>query len=425
MDAGTPPALVAVPPVRRGGLARVGAALWTHRWIVLAAMFVVGVGGWQGARVLIGTAIVIDQVKRGALIETVVASGHVETPFRVEIGSQITGTVTDVPVQEGQRVTAGQPLVLLRSSELQAAVAQAQGAAAQAAAHMRQIEELTLPMARATLREAQATLLNTQQTFGRASELARNGYATRAALDEAQKNLDVARTQVRTAELQIYTASPGGSDYVTGQTQLNQARANVDTATSRLGYATIPAPRDGILIIRNVEQGSVVQPGKALLVLAPAGATQLVLQIDERNLGKLALGQPAVASADAYPDQRMAAVVSYINPGVDIARASVQVKLTVPDPPVTLRQDMTVSVDIEVARRDSTLVLPGRSVHDALSGKPWVMGVRGGRAYQQPVRMGLQGSALVEVLEGLAEGDAAVPANSGVLTGQRIRPISP
>ena len=68
-------------------------ALWAHRWIVLASVTVVGIGGWQGARVLIGTAIVIDQVKRGALIETVVASGHVETPFRVEIGSQITGTV--------------------------------------------------------------------------------------------------------------------------------------------------------------------------------------------------------------------------------------------------------------------------------------------------------------------------------------------
>ena len=322
-------------------------------------------------------------------------------------------------------MTAGQPLVVLRSSELRASLVQAQGASAQAEAHMRQIEELTLPMARATLREAQATLLNAQQTFGRASELARNGYATRVSLDEAQKNLDVARTQVRTAELQIYTASPGGSDYVTGQTQLNQARANVDTAASRLGYATISAPRDGVLITRSVEQGSVVQPGKVLLVLAPAGVTQLVLQIDERNLGKLTLGQPAVASADAYPEQRMAAAVSYINPGVDLARASVQVKLTVADPPATLRQDMTVSVDIEVARRDGTLVLPGRSVHDALSGKPWVMGVRGGRAYQQPVRLGLQGSAQVEVLEGLAEGDAAVPANSGVLTGQRIRPVSP
>ncbi len=406
-------------------MAHIGMAIWTHRWLALAASVAIGVGGWQAARVLVGTAVVVDQVKRGALIETVVASGHVETPFRVEIGSQMTGTVENVPVQEGQRVTKGQPLVSLASSELRAAVIQAQGAAAQAEAHIRQLEELTLPMARASLKETQATLLNAQQVFGRASDLARSGFATRVALDEAQKNLDVARTQVRTAELQIYTASAGGSDYVTGQAQLNQARANVETAMSRLDYATILAPRDGTLITRNVEAGTVVQPGRVLLVLAPAGVSQLVLQIDERNLGKLALDQQAVASADAYPDQLMAAVVSYINPGIDISRASVQVKLTVTDPPAYLRQDMTVSVDIEVARRDSALILPGRSVHDALSGQAWVTCIRNRRAYKQPVRLGLQGNAQVEILEGLAEGDVVVPANSGVLTGQRVRTVLP
>ncbi len=102
-----------------------------------------------------------------------------------------------------------------------------------------------------------------------------------------------------------------------------------------------------------------------------------------------------------------------------------EVKLTVPEPPAYLRQDMTVSVDIEVARSKDTLVLPGRSVHDALSGKPWVMGIKSDRAYAQPVTLGLQGNTQTEILTGIAEGSAAVPATSGVLTGQRIRPISP
>ncbi len=280
---------------------RLSSALWAHRWFALAILVVVGVGGWQGIRVIMGPAVVVDRATRGELIETVVATGNVETPFRVLIGSQITGTVEKVEVDEGQRVAQGQKLVSLDSRELQADVVQARGAVAQAEAHMRQLDELTLPTARETLKDAQATLLNSQQTFNRTSELTHNGFATRAALDAAQKDLDVARTQVRSAELQVYTASPGGSDYVMGETQLNQARANLDTATSRLGYATILAPRAGILITRNVEQGTVVQPGNTLLTLAPDGETQLLLQIDERNLGKLALGQKAVASADAYP----------------------------------------------------------------------------------------------------------------------------
>ena len=207
------------------------------------------------------------------------------------------------------------------------------------------------------------------------------------------------------------------------QTLLNQAHANLETAESRLGYATIAAPRDGVLITRNVERGAVVQPGKALLVLAPAGEVQLVLQIDERNLGKISLGQKALASADAYPDQRFAAVVSYINPGVDITRASVEVKLNVADPPDYLRQDMTVSVDIENAAKNSALVLPIRSVHDTLSGQPWVLGIKDGRAVKRPVRLGLRGNSHVEILEGMTEGEVAIPLNSGVLTGQRVRPV--
>lgn len=414
-------------PARGSAMApgRCSATLWSHRWLVLAGFVVLGLAGWQVARIVMGPFVAVDRVKRGDLIETVVATGNVETPFRVIIGSQITGTVEEVRVDEGQLVTKGQPLVSLESRELKADLVQAQGAVAQAEAHMRQLEELTLPTARQALKEAQATLLNAQQTISRTSQLTRAGFATRVALDAAQKELDVARTQVRTAELQVYTASLSGSDYVTGQTQLTQARANRDTAVSRLGYATISAPRAGVLISRSVERGSVVQAGNTLMVLAPDGETQLVLQIDERNLAKLVLAQKAVASADAYAEQRFGAVVSYINPGVDIARAAVEVKLTVPDPPAYLRQDMTVSVDIEVARRARALVLPGRAVHDALSATPWTMVIEHGRATRRPVRLGLQGNTQFEILDGLAEGDAVIAATSGVLAGQRVRPASP
>ncbi|UPJ67691.1 efflux RND transporter periplasmic adaptor subunit [Bradyrhizobium sp. 191] len=396
-----------------------------HKWFVLAVLVLLALGAWQGVRILFGPAVVVDQVARGRLIETVVASGHVETPYRVEIGSQITGTVADVLVQEGEKVSKGQPLISLEARELKASVIQAQGAVAQAEARIRQLEELTLPSAKEALTQAQATLLNAQQTHNRTAQLEHNGYATKAALDDAQKTLDVARAVKRAAEFQVYTASPGGSDYVMAQTQLNQARANLDTADSRLGYATIVAPRDGVLITRNVERGTVVQAGKALLVLAPSGDLQLVLQIDERNLGKLALGQSALASADAYPDRRFAAKVSYINPGIDISRATVQVKLTVVEPSDDLRQDMTVSVDIEVAAKDNAKVLPVRSVHDILSGQPWVLTVEGGRAAKRPVKLGLRGSSNIEIVEGLEAGDVAIPQSSGVVTGQRVRPVRP
>lgn len=402
-----------------------GRFLWRHRWFVLTTFAMLALGGWQAARIVIGPAVVVDHVARGDLVQTVVASGHVETPFRVEIGAQITGVVADVLVRQGQAVAEGQALIALQPQELRAGVVQAQGAVAQAEARLRQLADLTLPTARQALVQAQATMRTAQSTYERSAELFRNGNATRVAYDEAQRALDIARTQVRTAELQVFTAGPGGSDEVLARTQLDQARANLDIATVRLSYATIAAPRAGLLISRSVERGAVVQPGRALLVLAPLGETQLVIQIDERNLGLIRTGQQALVSADAFPDRLFGAVVSFINPAIDIARASVEVKLTVPDPPADLRQDMTVSVDIEVARRGATLVLPARSLRDAQSGRPWIMGVRDGRAVRQDVRTGIRGPGQIEIIEGAKEGDAAVPLNAGLVTGQRFRSLPP
>jgi HlyD family secretion protein len=399
-------------------------ALWRHKWPVLGIALVVTAAGLGLARLLLGPEVVAAVVLRGDLVQTVVASGHIETPYRVEIASQITGTVKDVLVKEGEQVRQGQELVAIEASELQAAVVQAEGAVAQAQARVRQLKELTKPAADESLKQAQANLVNAQAAYDRAYKLATSGYGTKATLDDATKNLDVARTLVRTAELQVFTSSPGGSDFVMAETQLGQALANLNTARARLGYATIIAPRDGVLITRAVERGTVVQPGKALLVLAPAGDTQIVVQIDEKNLGQLALGQHAVASADAYPDKRFNATLSYINPSVDINRASVEVKLAVIDPPDYLRQDMTVSVDIATAKRDNVVIVPARAVHDVAT-SPFVLTAANGRAVVRKVKLGLRGVGFYEVLDGLSPGEPVIPLTSGVKAGQRIRVVMP
>jgi len=406
---------------------RASALSWlkSHKWLVIAAVVIAGVALWQGYRYFAGASVAVDKVERGDLVETVVASGHVETPYRVNIGSQMTGTVVTIAVREGQAVKAGQLLIALDTHELGAGVVQAQGAVAQAQAHMRQLRELTLPSARDAQRAALASQLGAAQVQGRAAALVAKGFETRAFLDDAQKNLDVARNAARTAAVEVQTSSPGGSDYVTGETELAQAEAGLATAQSRLAYARITAPRDGVLISRSVEQGNVVVPGGVLMVLAPAGVTQLILLIDERNLGKIALGQPAVASADAYPGKRFVASVAYINPGIDITRASMEIKLNVMAPPPYLRQDMTVSVDIEVARRNGVLAVSGRSVHDALSAHPWVMVLRNSRAQRQDVTLGIVGNSQTEIKAGVQAGDQLIPAGSPIVAGSRARAITP
>jgi len=143
---------------------------------------------------------------------------------------------------------------------------------------------------------------------------------------------------------------------------------------------------------------------------------------DERNLARLVVGQRALAAADAFPADRFGATVSYVSPVVDPAQGTIEVRLTVDSAPAYLRPDMTVSVNIEVARRPDAIVVPLEAVHDPLSAAPWTHVVREGRAVRQAIRLGAQGPMLGEVLEGLAEGEAVIPVTFRVTAdGMRVR----
>ncbi len=374
-------------------------------------------------RLLWGPPVAVTPVVRGDLVQSVVASGHVEAPHRVSIGAQLAGEVKAVPVEEGQEVAAGQVLIQLVDAEWVAAAAQADAAVQQAEARLRLVREVQEPVAAQALRQAEIGAENARAQWRRNVALREQGFIGQAALDDLRKSVDLGDALVRSARKQLASAQPGGSDHAVATTALAEAHAAAAAAHSRLKYTTIKAPVAGTLIDRSVEPGDIVQPGKPLMVLSPSGETQLVVQIDEKNLALLLMGQQAVASADAYADQRFGAEVAYINPGVDVQRGSVEVKLNVPRPPAYLRQDMTVSVQIRTGFRSQALLLATDAVRDADRGQPWVLKVDGHHARRQSVKLGLHGGGLSEVLEGLRPGDLVVPASTpDIAEGSRLRP---
>jgi HlyD family secretion protein len=371
---------------------------------------------------LLGTPTPVYAATRGELVQTVVASGRVVSPQRITVALQGTGRVSRVAVVQGQTVQQGQLLIALDNSDSRASLAQANATVAQAQARLRQLGELSLPQAAQALTQAQATALQAGKVLQRNRDLVAQGFISLAALDDAQRTLDVAISQVASAHALAKSNAPSGSDAAIAQAALAQAVAGQQVAIAKLAQGKVLAPSSGVLISRDVEVGDIVQPGKALMVLAASGQTQILVQIDEKNLSKIALGQAALGSADAFAEQRFDASVVYINPAVDATRGSVEVKLAVANPPAYLRQDMTVSVDIETARRTAAVVIATSTLEDAATDKPWVLVVRGKRAVKQFVTLGLRGDTRVEVLEGIAAGEGVVPkSKTGVKAGQRVR----
>jgi HlyD family secretion protein len=392
-----------------------------YRWPFLVVLLGFLVLAGLTLRWWLGPLVTTETVLRRDFVQTVVASGRVETAHRVDIGAQITGTVNRVPVAEGQAVRAADVLIELEAAELNAVGRQADVAVVQALARLRQLQEVQSPVAAQTLRQAQASRDNARAALTRNQQLFDQGFIGRAALDESRMSAELADAQVGATQKQLDTTGRSGSDRALAVANVAGAQASADAARARAGYAVMRAPVSGTLIARNVEVGDVVQPGKVLLTLSPGGRTQLVVEIDEKNLRLLALGQPAWVSADAYPKERFAAVLAYINPGVNAQTGAVEVKLDVPAPPPVLKQDMTVSVDIEVARRPKALLVPTGTVHEAESAAPWVLRVEGRYAVKQPVRLGLRSGGFAEVVDGLTEGDRVIPVATAMAAGSRLR----
>lgn len=388
-------------------------------WLALAAVILTGVA-WMKWR-----AVAVDATQAAAqpLLRTLQFSARVETPARVDVGTTLTGRVTQVLVREGDTVQAGAPLVQLESDEARANLAQAQANLAQAQGRLSSQQGLALPNAQAALAQAQAQVLAAERDLTRVRDLVAAQFYSPARLDESQRTLDVALAQRDAARAQVQANAAQGGERVGAQAQLDAARAAVGVAQARLSQATVRAPAAGQVLDRKVEAGQIVQAGTALMGLSTQGPVEIVAQVDERFLGQLARGQKAQVLADAFPTQPFAAHIDRLAPAVDSARGAVEVTLVLDGPsPAFLREDMTLSVEVVTGQRASARVLPLRALRPgATDQQATVLVVEDGIARERTLRLGLLTLELVEVTSGLQDGDTVL-LDANVAPNLRVRP---
>lgn len=387
-------------------------------WMGVPLVVLAGVFGVWSAR---GPAVATTLAARSDLEQHIIASGRVRVPTRVQVSAQLPGLVVAVGAVEGQHVAAGDLLVRIDDAEALASVAQAKAAVAQANARVSQLRRVGAIVTTEGLRQAKTQLERAESDLARTRILSSSGGVAKSQLDEAVRAVDIARAQQTVAEAQQVSSAPLGADSRVALAALLTAQAQLVGANVRLLQTRITAPEAGVVLTRSIEPGNVVQPAQTLLILAVDTDTQLVFQSDERNVGFIALGQHARASADAYPQQTFDAAVSYIAPSIDPQRGSVEVRLRVPSPPPVLKPEMTVSVDLTVGAVPQALCLPSAAIHGLTSPIPWVYAVEDGRIARRDVKLGLHGEGAVEILEGLTEGAEVVLAGRALTVGQRVR----
>lgn len=373
-----------------------------------------------GLRLFIGASTPAAHVIRKPVIETLVMNGRVLARYRPEIGASVGGVIREVMVEEGDRVKAGQEIARLDDTELRALVGEARSRVRQAEARLRLVASANERANAEGLQRARAILAEAENEWTRQQTLFAEGVTSQSAVDAARRAVDVARSDVASAEALALTTREGGDEVKLASASRDEARAALESATARLDKATLRAPADGVVLSRLVAPGAAIQAGEPLFVMAFEQETLLLAQPDEKALPQVRVGQKAKASADAYPRERFDAEVAYVSPSVDLQRGTFDVRLSVPDPPAYLKTDMTLSVEIIVGEKKDALVIPVEAVRD-IATEPWVVIIHTHKAKKQPIVIGLRGEKYVEIEKGLKEGDIVALAPGLALVGKHFR----
>lgn len=392
-------------------------AIWA-----LVAFACVGTIGYLSYARMRGPIVNVVAVEKTRVVQRVVATGHVIAPSEVAVGTVAVGRVSHVHVQQGQRVTQGQELVTLEDSEAQASVAQARASLSQAQARLSQVSGVRAQMADEQSRQAELRYEQAKNTFEREQSLFSAGASTQQRLDDAQKSLEIAKSTRDSLNAQAADLQTKGADHRAVAAAVAQARASLDLATVRLDQTRMVAPMSAIVLQRLVEPGDVVQPGRTLMTLASNDAVQLSVQIDEKNLPLVRVGQSARASADAYPWEVFDAKVESLAPRVDAATGTVEAKLSVPKPPAFLLSDMSVSVTLDAPARDGVMLVPSRAIAADVTSDPYVIVVTQNRTQLRKVRLGIVDKDRREIVSGLTIGDQVVADVDTTKPDKKVRP---
>jgi len=389
------------------------------RWIIISivavaviALVVVAVAATRGGTKIDPTK--LAKVEKGDLAKSVVATGKVTPITKVEIKSKASGIVKKLYVDAGDTVKKDQVLAELDRVEIEATVNSARAQLLSAEANQTGAEA---DMKRAEVDAQGVDIPTLQRAYERAQEMAKSGVVSTSALDDSQRmyimavnKRDVARAQLVVNKAKVAQA----------KAEVQKSNATLKQLEEQLSYTTIIAPIDGIVLSRNVEMGdavsSILVMGSAATLVMTIGDTSEVYvkgKVDESDIGKVYLGQPARIRVETFKDKTFTGKVTKISPmGAEKDNVTTfEVRVSINNPGGELKAEMTANAEIILDEHKNVLMIPeGSIMYDkdkkASTEVPDPKGKEGKR--KVALTIGISNGAKTEVLSGVKEGDQVV-----------------
>jgi HlyD family secretion protein len=356
----------------------------------------------------------LAKVEKGDLAKSVVATGKVTPITKVEVKSKASGIVKKLMVDYGDRVKKGQLLAQLDKIEIEAQVEQSKAALEAAQANLKS-SQADFERAKVDAEGPDVPLL--KRAYERAVNMAKDGVVSTSALEDAQKNYEMALNKQNVSKAQVTVLK---AKIAQSQANVAQDQANLKQLEEQLSYTDIISPIDGIVLSRDVQMGDAVSSilvlgSSATLVMTLGDTSEVYVKgkVDESDIGKVYLGQRARIKVESFKDKTFDGKVTKISPmGVEKDNVTTfEVRVSIQNPGGELKAEMTANAEIILDEHKNVLQIPeGAILYDkdkkASVEIPDPKGKEGKN--KVAVNIGISNGAKTEVLSGLKEGDQVV-----------------
>ena len=356
----------------------------------------------------------LAKVEKGDLAKSVVATGKVTPITKVEIKSKASGIVKKLLVEYGDTVKKGQLLAQLDKVEIEAQVEQSRAALQAAEANLAS-SQADFERAKVDAEGPDVPLL--KREYDRATQMAQEGVVSQTALDDADRNYKMALNKQNVSKAQVTVLK---AKIAQSQAQMAADQANLKQLDEQLSYTDIVSPIDGIVLSRDVEMGDAVSSilvlgSSATLVMTLGDTSEVYVKgkVDESDIGKVYLGQPARIKVESFKDKTFNGKVTKISPmGVEKDNVTTfEVRVSINNPGGELKAEMTANAEIILDEHKGVLQIPeGAIIYDkdkkASVDVPDPKEKDGMK--KVAVNIGISNGAKTEVLSGLKEGDQVV-----------------
>jgi HlyD family secretion protein len=356
----------------------------------------------------------LGKAERGDIARSVVATGKVQPITRVEVKSKASGIVTDLDVDINDKVRQGQTVAQLDQIEILAQVA-AQKANLAAAESNARAAAAAIEYDKVSAEAPDLPMY--KNTYDRANQMAKDGVVSQQSLDDAQQKYLAAANTRDKAVAQIAVDS---SRLRQADAQTQQSLASLKQLEEQLSYTIIQSPMNGVILSRDVEKGDAVSSilvngSTATLIMTIGDISQVYVQgkVDESDIGKVYLGQPARIKVESFKDKTFLGKVTRIAPlGVEKDNVTTfEVRVSIDNPGGELKANMTANAEIILEEHKNSITVPEQAVIYDKNRNASVevpdSGQKNGRR-NVSVNVGISNGARTEVLSGLNPGDTVI-----------------